>query len=148
MQFSIRFLEGPLEGSRLGNALMYGEIAMGDFVEGFESQIGFWSPMDYTAQWIAGASRAANGSIASCLITSITDPLNEEFLRWWLLYPRKDVVILRESLLLVHELPQKFTTTEPYSWIPEYRRRTEEGQLISEWEVPVRAIRDFLDGAT
>lgn len=144
MSFSVRFLEGPLEGSRVGHAHMYGEITVGHLREGFESYIGFWSPMDYIAQWRAGAKRAVLEQHDSCIITSITDPVRSEHLRWWLLYPNGEVIHVREALLRLKDLDVSFATSEPYRSIPRYARVTEDGFPIPYLEVPAQSVRDFI----
>lgn len=144
-RFFIHFTDGPVVGSQIGNGLMLGEIVLGDYREGFESFIGFWSQHDYEMQWGLGVQRAAAEGQASCLITSITDPTHAEFLRWWLIYPLGETVAIQESLLLFDQLSTPFSTADPYRSIPARVQITDEGQPVSEWELPRDALREFLD---
>ncbi len=141
--FDIR-LTGPLvEGSRLGNAAMQGRIVLGEEEEEFESFIGFWGPLDYARQWTEGAVRVASQRSASCLLTSVTDPSHSEFIRWWLLYPRGETVIVQEGILLLASLSTPFSTTFPYASVPEYESTAHDGRPIAEWQIPRDAIAEF-----
>lgn len=141
--FDIRFSGSAVEGSRLGNGVSRGRLVIGEQIEEFESFIGFWSPFDYERQWLEGTVRVAAKGSASCLITSLTDPSHAEFVRWWLLYPQGDLVVLQEGLLLLKSLVVPFSTTSPYDSIPEHQSLTDDGRPISEWRLPRTAIADF-----
>lgn len=144
MDFHISLGHEVLSGSTLGNAAIAGEIVIGDHRELFEAFIGFWGPADYQAQWIEGCRRAAWDDRPSCLITSITDPAQSEYLRWWLLYPDRDVIFIQEAILLLRSTATPFSTHDPYVHIPPHRRRTEEGFDVSEWTISRDAVKAFV----
>lgn len=80
----------------------------------------------------------------TCLITSLYDPQKANFIVWWLLYNRKDEVIIRNHLLFLNTLSQSFTPDNPYPFIPQYEDESEEGDKISEWIVPIKDVEMFL----
>lgn len=144
MAFRIRFLSELLPGSTLGDAALLGEINLGDEVEGFQSLIGFWSPLDYQQQWVQGVRRLVHEKRDSCLITSVDDPSFGEVVSWWLLYLDGDVAHVREALLFPENQVGRFSTSDPYSAIPPRRESPDEGMIISEWDIPVNDFALFL----
>jgi CdiI N-terminal domain len=137
MSFNIRFLGELVEGSELGNSGLRGEIELGSHREEFIALIGFWSPLDYEHQWRAGVRRLVESRESSCLITSLHDPAEADVITWWLLYPMESRVFIQNALLLPRELTTPFSTRNPYLAIPPRRTITEEGHIISEWELPL-----------
>lgn len=123
---------------------MQGEIVIADAIELFESVIGFWSPKDYESQWMEGAARAAVERETSCFITSLTDPLHAEYIKWWLLYPTDERIVLQEGLLILDKLSEPFLTSNPYSSIPLRARLTEDGYPVSEWDISRAALLDYV----
>lgn len=84
MGFDICFLREKVGGSEVGNIGQYGRIMLGDEAEDFVSLIGFWSPLDYSRQWIRAVQRLVNDQRDSCLITSLHDPNEADVATWWL----------------------------------------------------------------
>jgi hypothetical protein len=136
MVFDIRFLGERTDHSEVGNAGYLGEIVLGSERETFLSLIGFWSPHDYQRQWIRGIRRLIQEGTASCLITSLHDPLEADVISWWLLYPVGSDVYLQEALLLLGSCRDRFSTRDPYAVVPPRRKEAADGDEVSEWLVP------------
>jgi hypothetical protein len=136
MVFDIRFLGERTDDSEVGNAGYLGEIMLGYERETFLSLIGYWSPQDYQRQWVLGIRRLIQEKIASCLITSLHDPIEADVLRWWLLYPIGSDIYVQEALLLLGSCRDRFSTKDPYVSVPPRRQETAGGEEISEWVVP------------
>jgi CdiI N-terminal domain len=143
--FNIRFLPEVLPGSTVGDTGLIGEILLGEELEGFQSFIGFWSPLDYKLQWLQGVRRLVRERLNSCLIASVDDPAFGEVVFWWLLYPDGDVAHVREGLLLPEDQAGRFSTSDPYSCIPPRGDSEHDGVVISEWDVPISDFAHFLD---
>jgi hypothetical protein len=139
MNFEITFLPEVVEGSEVGNTGRLGEIVLGDYRELFISLIGFWSPRDYEDQWREGIKRVVQRE-KSCLVTSVDDPAESEVITWWRLYPVGRTVYVRNSLLLLEDLPDAFSTRDPYASILD-RHTVDDGHQISEWEVGLDDFR-------
>ena len=73
----------------------HGRIQLGGFSELFEAALEYWTTEDYEQQWIAGISRVIEESAASCLITSLTDPLTTNFFMWWPIYVEGETAIFQ-----------------------------------------------------
>src|SRR5262245_43007086 len=132
MTFSIEFTKSINHAEKDVGGL----LRINDHEERFRSPLTYWRIDDYLSQWKAGLSRVRQGE-DSCLITAIDNPQNIHFGEWWLLYVRNGRVRIQNHLLLRELFDQLFDPKKPYSFIPRYENTTEEGDLISEWELPI-----------
>jgi hypothetical protein len=136
MTFSIEFIRSINHSEKDVGGL----LRINGHEEQFRSPLTYWNIDDYMNQWKIGISRVRQGK-ASCLITAIENPKHFHFGEWWLLYVRNGRVLLQNHLLLRELFEQPFDPENPYSFIPEYESTTEEGDLISEWQL---SMTDFL----
>lgn len=137
-RFSIEFIphaEDPTVG-----ATRVGVIRIGDFEERFESSIEFWSAARYELQWSEAISRLHQKSPRSCLITSITDPANANFLFWWPMYLVDQNVHFQNHALFLSDVEGNFDPNDPYRHVPDRSVTNEHGERISEWIVPFNDI--------
>lgn len=146
MTFSIAFKRPANTVGELGNAAAEGEIVLGDYSESFLSLIGFWSPSDYQSHWHASVERLVHDGRDSCLITSLQDPAESEYLMWWLLYPAGHTVFVQNALLLYKNLTKSFVPSDPYRAVPARRTLTGDGDPISEWELSLADFAAFASG--
>jgi hypothetical protein len=125
------------------DGLTKGQIRIGDFAELFEASLLYWSVEDYKKQWRQGLSRLLFEQKQSCLITSMYDPSDANFIFWWVLYPEGDTVYIQNHLLFLDQLDTAFSLSKLYDYI--YPRETinEDGRKISEWSISTEAIRAF-----
>lgn len=144
MSFSIEYVSRSEKSPELGNSIYRGRIVLDDYRESFESLIGYWSPADYQAQWQSGLERIADENNPSCLITSVYDPENSEYLTWWLLYPLRDRIAVQNQLLLFANLARPFELATPFESVPARRTVSTEGDPISEWTVARESVVAFL----
>lgn len=141
--FAIEVTEDPTDDERQ----RFGRIRLNDVVERFLMDVGFWSPDDYRESWRAACARldAAPGDVVSCLVASTCDPTEANFLWTWPLYRVGDTVFVQNSLVFLDELETPLDLTRPWLATRPRRTRTEQGRRISEWPVPLAAVRRFLD---
>ena len=101
--FEIAFLDevgpGPVAKARL-------QVAELD--ELLDVPMGYWSPQDYRTQWRAAVDAVVKGD-DSCLITSLLDPKQSEFLVCYPLYRQDENVVVQHRLLLLTSLRESFT---------------------------------------
>jgi hypothetical protein len=137
-RFSIEFTphaEDPMEA-----AMRVGVIRIGDFEERFESSTEFWSPARYESQWSEALSRLHQKSPRSCLITSITDPANANFIFWWPMYLVDQNVHFQNHALFFSDIEGSFDPDDPYRHVPQRSVTNEQGERISEWIIPFNDV--------
>lgn len=150
MVFDIKLLTGhpvPEEYLESGDIACYLEITLGSFRERFQSTLFYWSISDYQKQWVHAIERIVNvDNSTSALITELRDPAlaGEVVGQWWVLYREGEKVYVQNQLILKKNLTGGFNPLDPYSHIPKRKTETDEGDKISEWEVTVQDMREFL----
>lgn len=122
-----------------------GKIVIGDFSEEFRSPIGFWSQAEYRAHWEDAIRRLISGQDRSCLITTMLDPQNANFIVWWPLWRSKgDTVLCRNQVLFLKNLPGRFDPANPYASVSEYSPRKGKDKP-SEWQIPISDLAAHLN---
>ncbi len=122
-----------------------GELKLGEHCEHFGSILGFWGVGDYEESWLTALRRLVSGASISCLATSVIDPSNANFLEVWPLYREEDNVYVQNSLIFPDQLPHEFDPDAPWESLDPRSVIDEDGQAISEWEVSLGDIREFLE---
>ncbi|WP_226963066.1 hypothetical protein [Streptomyces mimosae] len=121
-----------------------GVIRIGDFQEDFHASLSFWSADDYRRSWRSAFVALADDSAAtSCLVTSITDPANSNFIFCWPLYRSGETVFVQNSLIFLEELTSPFDPAEPWHSVLPRETVSEEGRPISEWATTMSALGAF-----
>ena len=113
-----------------------GSITIGDHSEQFQSAMDYWDERRYEQQWEQASDRLRERKHAA-FITSITNPRNSNFIRWWVCYVQNEELVFQEHILFLNELNEAFQEKSPYTHIPSYESHTEEGDPISEWRIKV-----------
>jgi hypothetical protein len=142
--FDIRWTSEQVDGSEVGNTGRVGVISLGDESESFQSLIGYWSPLDYQRHWESAVRRVVELGMPACLVTSVHDPAQAEVVHCWYMYPTGNDVVIRNALLLRSSTTEPFDTSAPHRFVPPYSEVNEDGGEISEWRVPLSALREFL----
>jgi len=122
----------------------FGTIQIGDFKENFEIDLSFWSLDQYVDHWKQSLARLIEGETKSCLLTSLSDPAEANFFYWWPMYREGNKIFVQNGVLFLDEAKDSFTPENPYQSIPERETISEDGELISEWEISVNTLRDYL----
>jgi hypothetical protein len=146
MKFSICFLEKDLQGTQSEYAL--GEIVIDDFHEIFRSSLSHWNTNKYLLQWREGLQRICNGHHKSCLIASMFNPTSANFIFLWTLYLDGDIVHVQNHLLFLDGLESPFLESEPYASVRDREIINDEGEKISEWDVNINTIKEYLASST
>ncbi len=146
MIFFIKFLDDSFSDHHKSvDTLRLGAIRISDFEERFEASLSFWSSADYIAHWRVSLERTINGAEKSCLITSMYDPKSANFIFYWSLYLEDQTVYVQNHLLFLDEINGAFIPMRAYEHVPERRTVSEDGEKISEWKMPIDAIKEFLN---
>lgn len=122
-----------------------GELQLGEVHEYFQSVLGFWGLDDYTQSWATGLRRILAGASISCLATSVTDPSSANFVEVWPLYREGADVYVQNRFLFLDQLTREFDPKAPWESMDPRSVVNEDGQAISEWEVTLADIREFLE---
>ncbi|WP_435604310.1 hypothetical protein [Streptomyces sp. bgisy130] len=108
--------------------------------------LSFWSISTYRISWRDAIKRIDQERIStSCLISSITDPENSNFVSCWPLYRDGQSVAVQNSVIFLDELSEKFNEREPWRSTPPHDLIDEDGNQISQWETQISDVRKFLD---
>jgi hypothetical protein len=75
----------------------------------------------------------ADPRAASCLMTSMTDPLSSNFLVSWPMYREGEDVYIHNALIFLDEIGGVFDPEAPWGCVRPRSGTDEEGNRISEW---------------
>jgi hypothetical protein len=78
----------------------------------------------------------------SCLMTSMTDPREGNFLICWQMYRAGEDVYIQHALILVAET-EDFDLAAPWDHIGPRRGTDDDGNKISEWVTSMDSLRKF-----
>jgi hypothetical protein len=121
-----------------------GRIRVGDLDEYFKVALGFWGKTDYCRSWRRAFEVLAGSSPSvSCLITSMTNPETSNFIFCWPLYRDGERVYVRNSVIFLGELSEKFDPDNPWKVLPERHVFNEDGVKISEWITDISSLKGF-----
>jgi len=145
MAFQISFVDREINGRAVdAESVQPGRLVIGDYEEGFESSISFWSVQDYERSWRVSLERILRLASTSCLITSMYDPANANFLVWWPLYREGDLVYIQNQILFLVDIRDDFNPTNPYNHVPKRQVVNSDGDPISEWTASIRDIQSWV----
>ncbi|WP_159037326.1 hypothetical protein [Streptomyces specialis] len=142
--FSITLESGEIPRDATGLTEGSGTIRIGDFSESFLASLSFWSVDDYVRSWReAFEVLSSDDNATSCLVTSITDPEDSNFIFCWPLYRAGEVVHVHNSVIFLDELDEAFDADAPWKSVRPRTTVSEDGRRISEWETTITALRRF-----
>lgn len=139
-------LQSPREAGEEndGSAEAPGRIIIGDFTETFRVPLGFWDESDYRRSWRqAFEVLNANPHSTSCLMTSMTDPRNSNFLVCWPMYREGEEVYIQNAIIFLDEIEEAFDPAAPWGCVGPRRGIDEDGNKISEWITSMDSLREF-----
>ncbi|MEQ6023600.1 hypothetical protein SOM70_13585 [Streptomyces salinarius] len=144
--FAVRVLATPPPSRSEGAGEALGCIRVGEFEERFPMSLSYWSVVQYEASWRRCLGLLVEGGpdTTSCLVTSITDPANSNFLFCWPLYRSGSVIYVQNSIIFLNELAEEFAPDEPWRFVEPRSTVDEDGQAISEWRTTVQDVEEFL----
>ena len=139
-------LQSPREAGEEndGSVEASGRIIIGDFTETFRVPLGFWSESDYRRSWRqAFEVLNADPHSTSCLMTSMTDPRNSNFLVCWPMYRDGKDVYIQNAIIFLDEIEGPFDPAVPWSYVGPRHGIDEDGNKVSEWITPMDSLREF-----
>lgn len=124
-----------------------GYMAFGQSKENFRSSLDCWQVADYEKQWSKAISRLIDGAESSVLITSLPALASDDMIELWPMWRNDDTVYIQEEPLFSLEAKNSFDPNNPYVHIGPHLTELEDGERISEWNVPLQDFVDFIRSA-
>ncbi len=126
-----------------------GRIVIGNFTETFRVPLGFWDVSDYRRSWrLAFEALNASSDSTSCLMTSMTDPGNSNYLVCWPMYRQGEDVYIQNAIIFLDEIEGSFAPAAPWSYVRSRHEIDEDGNRISEWKTSMDSLREFFGRTT
>lgn len=139
--------QGAPAGDHRGSSEGLGRIVIGDFAETFKVPLGYWSDSDYRQNWRrAFEILKERPDSRSCLMASMTDPENSNFLICWPMYREGDAVHIQNAIIFMDEAGQSFDDGAPWTSIGPRHVIDEDGNRVSEWTTSMKDIEEFFEG--
>ncbi|MFF8991692.1 hypothetical protein ACF09H_17455 [Streptomyces sp. NPDC014983] len=105
----------------------------------------YWGVEQYQDNWVRALNILEREQDAtSCLVASITDPVNSNFVFCWPLYRSGEAVFVQNSIILLDELAEAFIPDEPWCFVEPRSTVDADGNDISEWQTTIGEVREFL----
>jgi len=123
---------------------LVGRIVLGEFSETFNLPIDYWQLTDYYRQWRNALVAFIDGQSPVCLVTAMRNPVSASFIDTWAVYTEKSSVVLQNQIILCDQLDSDFLDRGTYEFVEPRETETEDGDPISEWQVPLSSVRQFL----
>ena len=123
-----------------------GLITIGEFNENFVSSLYEWNKKAYESQWLQSLGRFLNGDKKAVLITWYVNPKESSNLQWWALYRGEaETVHVQNHLPLYDNFDREFSVAEATSFLRSRMTENEDGNAISEWDVPLGEVQLFFE---
>jgi CdiI N-terminal domain len=144
--FSIGFIDERFKEAEPGEKGRVGLLVLGQHEERFIAHTLNWSESEYVHHWTVALKRALETG-RSALITDLLTPSQSSHLVWWPVWKINDELVFHNQLLFFEEYNLKgsgFDVEGLYSLVSEHASYNTEGDLISEWRVPLGEVQRFL----
>jgi len=136
--FNIEFITDAPELQEDGWLGLWGRITLGDYEERFLAPLGYWSRTDYERQWLEAARHLLGSADRTGFFTS-------PYRFWWTMWREGERVFVHEELITPERYAGPYDGTIPLQIIEDRITQNEEGQQISEWEIPLQDIRAYVE---
>lgn len=143
--FNLNFVSTGKFSAERSEEVALGEISLRNFTENFWASLSIWKIEDYEKQWIEGAKRILEFN-RTVFITDLNNPKTSNFITWWKAWRINEQIFVQNQLLLFSETSSFFDLNNPYELIGERTTETKNREKVSEWEVSLQDIKNFLKG--
>lgn len=121
------------------------EIAVDDFVERTTLDLDTWSTSDYERQWVDALSRLVSESTARVIVmTWGAMPDRKTVRRGWRMHRHGSLVRIQERIYVPQDHSFDVDANGAVVDNEDMEVRNDDGDRISEWNIPVKAIRAFM----
>lgn len=106
--------------------------------------LGYWSVDEYVASWKRALDFLEDSEDAvACLVASMVDPREGNFVNCWPLYRRGEAVLVQNAIIFLRELSTTFDPDRPWLSVEPHSSVDEDGNRISEWSVDLSEVLSF-----
>jgi hypothetical protein len=141
--FAIDFISNPQ--IEFGELASRGQITLGEFSEEFVAPLVFWTVDEYRKQWREAAKRILNSYENSCFVTAMRKSPFDGAIFLWPAYKDGEAVHVQQKLVLPGTVEGSFDPLNPHAQVTKRQTLSEDGKLISEWQVSVEDFAHYLD---
>lgn len=144
-EFSVRVVELPSSGERMSSLRgPIGRITINDFSETFLMDVSYWSVEQYLQNWHSALKELErSGGSTSCIVSSITDPKNSNFIVCWPMYRDGSDVYVQNHMVFLEEVEGEFDEERPWRHVRPRSVVDEDGVRISEWSTDIFQVINF-----
>lgn len=123
-----------------------GKVVFRNFEEPFRTTNKFWSKDQYYTHWIKELKALINGNkLKTGLITDMQDPTSKHScIDVFSMYKFESITYIQNRILVIEEMKEKFNPELIEQYIYDRQIYSEDGDKLSEWQVSVQDIKDFL----
>ena len=136
------FTEDKAIESEFNETVLPAYIIIGDFKEGLQIPVTYWSVEQYYASWLACLEEGIRDESKSTLVVSMYAPKDINFLFSWILYFRGENVIIQNKIIFSEGIDD-FSINRLNEYAGEYEAYSD-GEKVSEWYTTVDEVREFI----
>ncbi|EPL6128093.1 hypothetical protein WJE75_002615 [Klebsiella aerogenes] len=128
--------------SEFNETVLSASITIGDFKEGMQIPVDYWSIKQYYASWLSSLKEGIHGKNNATLLVSMYPPKDVNFLFSWVLYFRQEKVIIQNKMIFLDEI-NDFSIDKINKYTSEYEAYSE-GEKVSEWYTTIDEVKEFM----
>lgn len=136
------FTENKAIKSEFNETVLPASITIGNFKEGMQIPIDYWSIKQYYACWLSSLKKGIYEKNNATLVVSMYSPKDTNFLFSWVLYFRKENVIVQNKMIFLDEI-NDFSIDKINEYTSGYEEYSE-GEKVSEWHTTVDEVKEFM----
>lgn len=137
------FIEDKAIKSEFNETVLPASIIIGDFKEGMQIPVGYWSAKQYYASWLYSLKKGVSENNNTTLVVSMYSPKDVSFLFSWVLYFRQGKVIIQNKMIFLDEV-NDFSTDKLNEYAAEYEEYSD-GEKVSEWYTTIHEVNEFIN---
>ncbi|PSH19660.1 hypothetical protein B7R74_12860, partial [Yersinia pseudotuberculosis] len=115
------------------------KIVIGDFNEGMQIPLTYWSIEQYRKSWLDALKQGLENGDHSVLAVSMYNPETVNFIFTWVIYYNGNNVVIQNKIIFAEEI-QNFSIHELNEYAGEYDAYSE-GEKVSEWYITLKEIK-------
>ncbi|MDF7679443.1 hypothetical protein PT300_01945 [Enterobacteriaceae bacterium ESL0689] len=136
------FTESEAIQSAFNEIVLPAKIVIGDFEEGIQIPLTYWSIKQYQESWLEAIEQGLKNGDHSVLAVSMYNPETVNFIFSWVLYYNGEQVIIQNKMIFAGEI-QGFSTHKLNDYAGEYDEYSD-GEKVSEWYTTVNEVKEFI----
>ncbi|MEY8711533.1 hypothetical protein [Mangrovibacter phragmitis] len=136
------FTENKAIQSAFNEIVLPAKIVIGDFDEGMQIPLTYWSIKQYQESWIENIKQGLKKRDHSVLAVSMYSPETVNFIFSWVLYYKDAQVIIQNKMIFAGEI-QDFSVHKLNEYAGEYDAYSE-GEKVSEWYTTIDEVKEFM----